>query len=203
MAYIDIIDSTGKDLRYALPEDGSVLLIGSAEDCSISLPHIPDLQPQHCTISYQAEGYVLTALPGASLLAESTPTEAAVLVPHAVYNIGTAVLMYNDSEAGENGLQPTAEPTQDFPQTPEPAPVAQEPAEEEDAGVRKKPAKKLKRTTRGSLDTIAMYTREDSALHIILRRLYVIIILAAAFLAGLTMRYWMISGNYLIDELLK
>ena len=48
-----------------------------------------------------------------------------------------------------------------------------------------------------------MYTEEDSALHIVIRRLYVILILALAFLAGLTMRYWMITGDFLIDELLK
>ena len=98
MAYIDIIDSTGNDFRYQLPEDGSVLLIGSAEDCSISLPHIADLLPQHCTISLQPEGYVITAAaPGAPLLAEGQPTEAAVLVPHAVYNLGSTMLMYNDA----------------------------------------------------------------------------------------------------------
>ena len=179
MPAIDIIDASGNDYRYNLPEDGSVLLIGSGADCSISLPHIADLLPQHCTISLQEEGYVISvATEGATLLAESQPTEAAVLVPRAVYHIGSAMLMYDDA-------------------APE-APAAEEPADQ--------PRKKKKKSSSSgdtSILSTASYTQEDSALHIILRRLYVIAILAAAFLAGLTMRYWMITGDFLIDELLK
>ena len=190
MPVIDIIDASGNDYRYNLPEDGSVLLIGSGEDCSVSLPHIADLLPQHCTIALQEEGYVVTiATEGATLLAEGQPTAAAILVPRAVYNIGSAMLMFDDGSA----------------ETAQAAP-AEAPAEEEPAAA---PARKKKKKTKhsGSADTSFLggvsYTEEDSALHIILRRLYVIAILAAAFLAGLTMRYWMITGEYLIDELLK
>lgn len=195
MAYIDIIDSTGNDFRYQLPEDGSVLLIGSAEDCSISLPHIADLLPQHCTISLQPEGYVITAAaPGAPLLAEGQPTEAAVLVPHAVYNLGSTMLMYND--AAEEAA-PVAEeaPTAETEEA-----IVEEPAKPEK---KKKKKKKKKKIGRKGLHSVAEFTEEDSPLHIVLRRLYVIAILALAFLAGLTMRYWMITGEYLIDELLK
>lgn len=193
MAYIDIIDSTGNDFRYQLPEDGSVLLIGSAEDCSISLPHIADLLPQHCTISLQPEGYVITAAaPGAPLLAEGQPTEAAVLVPHAVYNLGSTMLMYNDAAVE---AAPVAEET--------PAAETEEAIVEEPAKPEKKKKKKKKKIGRKGLHSVAEFTEEDSPLHIVLRRLYVIAILALAFLAGLTMRYWMITGEYLIDELLK
>lgn len=75
-----------------------------------------------------------------------------------------------------------------------------EPAEEEPA--RKIRKKKVKSGDASILST-AIYTVEDSALHIIIRRLYVIVILALAFLAGLTVRCWMTSGTYLIDELFK
>lgn len=187
MPAIDIIDSAGNDYRYNLPEDGSMLLIGTDADCSISLPHIADLQPRHCTISLQEEGYVISiATEGATLLAEGQATEAAVLVPRAVYNIGSAMLMYDDTT--------TAAPaeTQAPPTTAEP---------------KKKAKKKKKKSSAGSLGdssilATASYTEEDGALHIIFRRLYVIVILAAAFLAGLTLRYWMITGEFLIDELL-
>lgn len=195
MAYIDIIDSNGNDYRYQLPEDGSVLLIGSGEDCSISLPHIADLLPQHCTISLQQEGYVIAAAtPEATLLAEGQPTEAAVLVPHATYSLGSTMLMYNDAV--------TEAPAE----VEEPAPAVEEPEEapveevEEEAPAKKK---KKKKVGRQGLHSVATFTEEDSPLHIMLRRLYVIAILALAFLAGLTMRYWMITGEYLIDELLK
>ena len=190
MAYIDIIDSTGNDYRYQLPEDGSVLLIGSAEDCSISLPHIADLLPQHCMISLQPEGYVITAAaPEATLLAEGQPTEAAVLVPHAVYHVGSVVLMYHDETVE---VQPAVEPAPE---------AAEEETVEEPTPVKKK--KKKKKAGQQGLYSVAEFTEEDSPLHIVLRRLYVIAILALAFLAGLTMRYWMITGEYLVDELLK
>lgn len=187
MPAIDIIDSAGNDYRYNLPEDGSMLLIGTDADCSVSLPHIADLLPQHCTISLQEEGYVISsATEGATLLAEGQATEAAVLVPRAVYNIGSAMLMYDDAA--------TAAPaeTQAPPTTAEP---------------KKKAKKKKKKSSAGSLGdssilATASYTEEDGALHIIFRRLYVIIILAAAFLAGLTLRYWMITGKFLINDLL-
>ncbi len=194
MAYIDIIDSTGNDYRYQLPEDGSVLLIGSAEDCSISLPHIADLLPQHCTISLQPEGYVITpAAPEATLLAEGQPTEAAVLVPHAVYNLGSTMLMYNDAAVE------AAPVVEEAPAAEAEEAAVEEPAEPE----KKKKKKKKKKIGRQGLHSVAEFTEEDSPLHIVLRRLYVIAILALAFLAGLTMRYWMITGEYLIDELLK
>ena len=194
MAYIDIVDSTGNDFRYQLPEDGSVLLIGSAEDCSISLPHIADLLPQHCTISLQPEGYVITpAAPEATLLAEGQPTEAAVLVPHAVYNLGSDMLMYNDA------AEETAPVVEEAPAAEAEEAADEEPAEPE----KKKKKKKKKKIGRQGLHSVAEFTEEDSPLHIVLRRLYVIAILALAFLAGLTMRYWMITGEYLIDELLK
>ena len=193
MAYIDIIDSTGNDFRYQLPEDGSVLLIGSAEDCSISLPHIADLLPQHCTISLQPEGYVITAAaPGAPLLAEGQPTEAAVLVPHAVYNLGSTMLMYNDAAIA---AAPVAEEA--------PAAETEEAIVEEPAKPEKKKKKKKKKIGRKGLHSVAEFTEAEKTQHIALRRLYVIAILALAFLAGLTMRYWMITGEYLIDELLK
>lgn len=184
MAYIDIIDSGGNTYRYPLPEDGSVLLIGSAEDCSISLPHVADLLPQHCTISLQEQGYVLSAATeGAALLAENEPTAAAVLVPGAVYNLGSTILMYAVEEA------------------PAEAPAEETEAEEETPKKKKKKFKKLPGVT--PIRDTAFYTEEEGALHIILRRLYVIAILAASFLAGLTLRYWMITGEFLIDELLK
>ncbi|MBR1981822.1 MAG: hypothetical protein IKA23_03625 [Akkermansia sp.] len=190
MAYIDIIDSTGNNYRYALPADGSVLLIGSGEDCSISLPHIEGLLPRHCTVSLQAEGYVIAAaVEEATLLAESQPTAAAVLVPHAVYNIGSAVLMYDDAETSPAEEIPLAE-----------EPLAE--AAEEEAPVRKK-KKKARRNSAGPLMNTPVFTEEEGVLHIILRRLYVIAIIALSFLAGLTFRYWMTTGEYLIDELLK
>ena len=183
MAYIDIIDSSGNTFRYPLPVDGSVLLIGSGEDCSISLPHVADMLPQHCTITLQEQGYVLTAATeGAALLAENEPTAAAVLVPGAVYNLGSTILMYAEEET-------PAEP------------AAEEEASAEEPKKKKKKFKKLPGVT-PIRDTV-YYTEEEGALHIILRRLYVIAILAASFLAGLTLRYWMMTGEFLIDELLK
>ena len=198
MAYIDIIDSNGNDYRYQLPEDGSVLLIGSAEDCSISLPHIADLQPRHCTISLQPEGYVIAAAAAeATLLAESQPVESAILVPQAVYNLGSSMLLYAEAAAEEAAPAGTdAAPAEESGHEEETAPT-----EEEDAPARKK--KKKRKAGRQGLYSISSYTEEDSPLHIVLRRLYVILILALAFLAGLTMRYWMITGEYLVDELLK
>ena len=189
MPAIDIIDSAGNDYRYELPVDGSALLIGTGEDCSISLPHITDLQPQHCTITLQEEGYVISALsPEATLLAEGQPTEAAILVPRAAYNIGSAMLIYDDGSA------PAAE---------EAPAEAEEPAEAAPKKKKKAKKKKKKAMAQAPLTGTISYTEEDSTLHIILRRLYVIFILAAAFLAGLTLRYWMITGEFLIDELLK
>ena len=195
MAYIDIIDSTGNAFRYPLPTDGSMLLIGSGEDCSISLPQVADLLPQHCTISLQEEGYVVAAAAeGATLVVENEPTTSAVLVPGAVYNLGTTILMYAEDDTS---AAPSDEPAQ---QAEEPA--AEEPDEPpHSAQKKKKKFKKLPGVT--PIRNIAYLTEEEGAIHIILRRIYVILILAASFLAGLTMRYWMMTGDFLIDELLK
>lgn len=177
MPTIDITDASGNVYSYALPEDGSVLLIGTDENCSIPLPHVDGLMPQHCTIDLQEEGYVASiATEGATLLMDGEAVPAAVLAPGAVYQIGAATLTYADETAA----------------------VEEAPAEAP------KPKKKKKKAGHADpFQSTVSYTEEDSVLHIILRRLYVIAILAAAFLAGLTMRYWMITGEFLIDELLK
>ena len=191
MASIDIIDTNGNTYRYPLPEDGSILLIGSGSECSISLPQLADLLPQHCTISLQAEGYVIAqATPEATLLAEGQPTQAAVLVPGVTYHLGSTSLLYMEAEPAEaTGAEETGEEEIE--------------AETEAEASTPKKKKKKKAPRPGNLLSVSSYTEEDSALHIVVRRLYVILILALAFLAGLTMRYWMITGEYLIDELLK
>ena len=188
MPYIDIINSDGKNLRYPLPEDGSIILIGSAEDCSISLPQVAEIHPHHCRITQQEEGFVLTAEPGATVLLDSTPTESIVLQQHEVYTLGAAILMYSEV--------PLEEPI---------APLVEEQpvAAEEPSKPAKKKKSQLKRSRGSSISSPSTYTEEDSLALIITRRLYVIAILALAFLAGLTLRYWMITGDYLIDELLK
>lgn len=207
MAYIDIIDPTGNDFRYLLPEDGSAILIGADATCSIALPEIPDMQPQHCCISLQQEGYVLSAMPGATILAEGTPIDAVMLVPHAVYNVGAAMLMFNDAglESMEGVLIPQPVQMQAEPESmPEEVAQEEEAYEETEA---EKPAKKAKKkkakSGNASILSTAIYTIEDSPLHVIIRRLYFIAILALSFLAGLTVRCWMNSGKYLIDELFK
>lgn len=191
MPYIDIIEPNGNDLRYPLPEDGSIILIGSAEDCSISLPQIPDIHPQHCTITLQAEGYVLTPEPDATVLVDNTPVESVLLQQHVVYTIGAAALMYSDATLdipAEEMLLSEEEQVEPYPET-------------KDAP--KKTRKIARPVKRFAAKAPATYTEEDSTGLIIARRLYVIAILALAFLAGLTLRYWMITGDYLIDELLK
>lgn len=194
MASIDIIDSAGNTYRYDLPADGSMLLIGSGEDCSISLPHITDLLPQHCSITLQDEGFVIAvATPDAVLLAENQLTEAAVLVPGAVYNIGSSTLMFDDGAAAEA-------PAQEAPPVQEAAPAQ---AEAAPAPLKKKKKRPAPTLAGSPVRATTARTEEDSAMHIILRRLYVIAILALSFLAGLTMRYWMVTGDFLIDELLK
>lgn len=190
MAYIDLIDSVGKDLRFLLPDDGSAVIIGSGEDCHISLPHIPDMLPQHCIISIQPEGRVLSpAVEGATILAEGNPVQAVVLMPHVVYSLGSTMLMYNDEATA---APETATTAQEVTQEPE--------SEPEKAAPRKKKKKKKAKHTQV---TTVVQTVEDGVIHIILRRLYVIAILALAFLAGLTIRCWMTSGEYFIDKLLK
>jgi hypothetical protein len=96
--------------------------------------------------------------------------------------------MYNDEATA---APETALPAQEVTQEPE--------SEPEKAAPRKKKKKKAKHTQ----VTTVVQTVEDGVIHIILRRLYVIAILALAFLAGLTIRCWMTSGEYFIDKLLK
>lgn len=189
MAYIDIIDSNGTNLRYPLPEDDSVLLIGSAEDCSVSLPHLQDMLPQHCTVTLQPEGYVLApAVEGAPLSAAEAPVEGSVLLqPQVAYGIGSTMLLFGEGD-------PAEAPAEEYIEVEEEAPGA-------DATGAPRPRKKKVR--RPLPRPTIVRTEEDSTLHIILRRLYVIAMLALAFLAGLTLRYWIKTGGFLPSELLK
>lgn len=223
MASIYLTDSQGSGYEYELPQDGSILTLGSAEDCSIPLAESEGVAPLHCSISLTADGYVLAdAGSGAGTYANGEAVETVLLVPEAAYGIGNYVLQYADAPApaestpaeadyvaveeaymGETAVDlGTAIPEE----IPAPAPQEEAPAEPAPAPVKKKKKKAaqgtLHRSSMADEIEIQKHFKGENPIVTIFNRIYVIAILAAALLAGMSLRYWLLTGEFLPSALM-
>lgn len=230
MASIYLTDSQGSGYEYELPQDGSILTLGSAEDCSIPLAESEGVAPLHCSISLTEEGYVLAdAGSGAGTYANGEAVETVLLVPEAAYSLGNYVLQYAEAPApaeatpaeadyvaaeeaymGETAVDlGTATPEE----IPAPAPEVEAPAPEEAPPAEPAPApvkKKKKKAAQGTLRRSAMadeieiqkHFKGENPIVTIFNRIYVIALLAAALLAGMSLRYWLLTGEFLPSALM-
>ncbi len=193
MAVIYIIEADNTQHQFALPaEEGSALTIGRNEDCLISLPGIEGLSGLHCSIALVGGEYVLTDEGSQNgTLDGERPISSEPLREGVAYGIGSAYLyFYADAPAAEQ--EPLAEPIA-VSEYAEEAPVAEEGAPTAVRRVvRKKKPSVLKQANR------AMVAEQKKAQAMsAVNYVYVLLVLALSFYAGMTLRHWMVTGEYL------
>lgn len=184
MAYLDSNDAAGVRLRYELPaEEGLVVLLGSAEDATLRYES-EGVAAHHATIIPAGGQFSIAPVEGAVLVNGAAITEPMLLVPGVDYALGTLHLSFSPESlpaAGEAETEETAD---------EPAENAEEPAR-----------RKVRRRNRSAAAALAAASLEPSQgenpLITLITPFYVIGILIAAFVAGLSLRYWMLTGGFL------
>lgn len=180
---------------------GSEVVVGTAPSCKLSLPGVQGLAPAHARIVCQGNGYVIEDLQQSPLGTQRNgqPIRAEYMAPGTEYQLA-AVTIVLEPEAVAQPVQPEQQPAPQQPVQPQPA------APQSSA----KPAKSSKgpvlRTAADAGDTPAQpggaiddlvkkYDRTGSRSKATV--IYVIIILLLAFYAGIALRHWERTGNYL------
>lgn len=179
-----IISTATESYTYELPtEVGAAYNIGSGADCHISLPGVPGLAELHCSVTCMEDGYVITdaGSPGGTL-AFDRKVESEYMSPEIVYTVGELTLAIAESAAAE------------------------EAAAEEGAPATKKTTKKTvtRAAKKGSALTLdelkaaaAKFDRNKNKNSKIANLIYIIVVLLAAFYAGVALHHWQTTGNCL------
>lgn len=186
MAAIYLTDASGNATRYALPLSAEeFLVLGSGEGSTVLLPAEAGILPQHAQITYNGTDYVLTDLTGNGGVMVNGQAEASViLVPGVAYFLGSLTLAYDPEVVVEAPAAPA-----------EQAPVQQQGTPKLTKAARPNGPARMRRSALASQADIPL-PKQENILVTLLTPLYSIAVLLAAFVAGLTLRYWLITGRY-------
>ena len=178
---------------YDLPAvPGAEVYVGASPQCQLSLPGVEGLGEVHASIVCQPQGYVITDLGTPyGTMANGMPIQADYLRPGVEYRMGALVITL----PMEAAMPPQGAPA--------PAPVQNSAAAAPKKAVVKKKASPLK--TGGAAaaapkaanmqQTADRFKRKgDSTMF---NMIYVIVLITAAVYAGLALRHWQKTGNYL------
>ncbi len=200
MAAITITDAT-TTASYELPDEvGTELTLGSAEDCSIPLPGVRGLSACHCRITRMAEGFVLSddnSLNGT--YADGRRIASEYLAQGITYQVGEASFTFEVDAVEEDEAKTR--------------PIALDAGEPEEAKtkplsdtqqatgtvqkkkvVRRKVAARPAGLSAAELQQAAQKHKRDMARQR-MTLIYIVVILAAAFYAGLALYSWQSTGN--------
>lgn len=187
---------------YDLPDEiGVEVIIGTSEDCSIDLPDVEGLADEHCCITLYEDGYALSDLgSGKGTFANDKPVENEYMAAGVSYRIGAAVLTFVPDEV--------AAPVETAPAAAEPAPAATQEtaaAPQASAAPAKKTIRKTAKRTGGTgkplsrpaaarsaqAAAVAAYNKKQEQVNLA----YVVLVLLAAFYAGMALYSWQHTGN--------
>lgn len=191
---------------YDLPDEiGEEVVIGTSEDCSIDMPEVEGLAAEHCCITLFADGYAISDLAsGAGTFADGKPLENEYMKPGVVYQIGKATITFVPDEVAPPAPAAGAEAAPAAQAGATPATVA--PA----AAPKKKIVKKKKKTGTAGTGTAgtgkrmapraASPDRTTATLQYNkkmqqINGIYVLLVLIAAFYAGMALYSWQKTGN--------
>lgn len=197
MAAITITNATAT-ATYELPDEvGTELTIGSAEDCSIPLPGVRGLSACHCRITRMAEGFVLSdanSLNGTYADARRIASE--YLATGITYTVGEATFTYSEDESEAKTRPIPLDSEEPEEAKTKPLPATQEPSGEvkKKKVVRRKAAAHPAGLSAAELQQAAQKYRRDMARKR-MTLIYIVVILAAAFYAGLALYSWQSTGN--------
>lgn len=182
MAFIDSTDAAGNQLRYELPaEEGVLIVLGSAEDATLRFES-EGVAAHHATITLSAGQYAIAPAEGTVSVNGSPISDAMLLVEGVDYAVGTLHLGFSPETAA--------------------AADAEAPAEEAAEEARPKPVRR-KKSLRRVLAGAPVPSQKENPIVTLIAPFYAIAVVAAAFVAGLTLRYWLVTGGFLPADLMN
>lgn len=196
MAAVYLTDAAGNSTRYALPvTPGEILLLGSQPGCHLPLPETEGVAPQHAQLEFNGTDYVLSDLSGnGGVVVNGTAEASVLLVPGVAYFVGPYTLAYDPETAAPEPVTEAA-PEAAVEAEPTAAPKVTK------AARTGQPMRMRRSASVAPLDIPA--PKQENVFITMITPLYVTAVIAAAFIAGLTLRYWLISGSFFPSDFLK
>ncbi len=192
MAAIYITDASGSSLAYELNPE-FMYLIGSGEDCDIRITDTEGVAPNHCELQWNAElnMYMLHGCtPELMITANAAPHNCVALVEGVPYGIGAARLSYAEEMTAEE--EAPSEETEEE----EAGAVKMARAEVVPVQLKRKPVGRTRSLRHAAAHVPEIEIIRENPIVTLIKPIYVIAVLAAAFLAGLTLHHLLTTGEF-------
>lgn len=199
MAAIYITDASGTSRAYELNPE-FMYLLGSGEDCDICIADTEGVAAQHCELMWNAalNMYMLHGCtPELMMTAKDSAHNCVALVEGVPYGIGAAQLSYVEELPAAEQLPDESEAEEENDDDGEEESTKMVRAEAVPVQLRRKPvgrARSLRSNAAAHIPEIE-FQRENPIVTLI-KPIYVIAVLIAAFIAGLTLHHLLTTGEF-------
>lgn len=201
MAFLIIKDSHDEYQTRDLPDDmeeNGALTVGSDAACDIVLPAGEGFSPVHCKVRWRDGYWALRSVDGA-ILVHGVEEQHVKLVEETNYHIGPHTMAFvqddlpdDDDDEEEDDKKADEKPEKD-------SKGEKKAITKKDIARTRKKRKLARKVGTAQKVSLAEQKKQSTALGM-LGALYVLGVIAAAFVAGLTLRYFLLTGNYLPDK---
>lgn len=180
---------------------GAEILIGTSPQCRLSLPGVGGLAEVHARIICQPQGYLIVDMGSTyGTIANGRPVSSEYMMPGVEYRLGAARIQF-DAGMPQAQQQPAAAPVQQQAQPAAAAPAAKAPvkvAKVKKASSLKTGGAAAQQEENQDLQSLAAkFDRSKGSSGSRAVMIYVVLVLAAAFYAGLALHHWERTGNFL------
>lgn len=203
MAFLIIKDSHDEYQTRDLPdnmEENGALTVGSDAACDIVLPAGEGFSPVHCKVRWRDGFWALRSVDGA-ILVHGVEEQHVKLVEETNYHIGSHTMAFvQDDLPDDDDDEEEVEADKKADEKPEKDSKGEKKAiTKKDIARTRKKRKLARKVGTAQKVSLAEQKKQSTALGM-LGALYVLGVIVAAFVAGLTLRYFLLTGNYLPDK---
>lgn len=202
MAFLIIKDSHDEYQTRDLPdnmEENGALTVGSDAACDIMLPAGEGFSPVHCKVRWRDGYWALRSVDGA-ILVHGVEEQHVKLVEETNYHIGPHTMAFVQDDLTDDDDDTEEEDDKKADEKPEKDSKGEKKAiTKKDIARTRKKRKLARKVGTAQKVSLAEQKKQSTALGM-LGALYVLGVIAAAFVAGLTLRYFLLTGNYLPDK---
>lgn len=202
MAFLIIKDSHDEYQTRDLPdnmEENGALTVGSDAACDIVLPAGEGFSPVHCKVRWRDGFWALRSVDGA-ILVHGVEEQHVKLVEETNYHIGPHTMAFVQDDLPDDDDDTEEEDDKKADEKPEKDSKGEKKAiTKKDIARTRKKRKLARKVGTAQKVSLAEQKKQSTALGM-LGALYVLGVIAAAFVAGLTLRYFLLTGNYLPDK---
>ncbi|MCQ2366561.1 MAG: FHA domain-containing protein [Akkermansia sp.] len=204
MAFLIIKDSHDEYQTRDLPsdmEENGALTVGSDASCDIVLPTGEGFAPVHCKVRWREGFWALRSVDG-MIRVHGIEEQHVKLVEETNYHIGPHTMAYVQDDLPDDGDGDDTEEEEDKKDDgkPETDSKGEKKAITRKDIARSRKKRKLARKA-GTAQMVSLAEqKKQSAAGGMLGTLYVLAVIVAAFIAGLTLRYFLLTGHYLPDK---